>query len=48
MDEEEEHYLKDAEIISRLERAGFHRISKRYFVTQWGLNHLFVGWKSER
>jgi SAM-dependent methyltransferase len=46
MHEEEEHYLVDSEIISRLERAGFRRIVKRYFWTQWGLNHLFVGWKA--
>ena len=45
MHPEEEYYLKDAEITERLLRAGFKDIKKKYFVTQWGLNHLFVGWK---
>lgn len=42
---EEETYLKDSEIIARLSRAGFRDIVKKYFFSQWGLNHLFVGWK---
>jgi len=46
MDEEEEYYLNDREIVSRLRKAGFGNIQKKYFFTQWGLNHLFVGWKS--
>jgi len=46
MHEEEEYYLKDTEILERLARAGFQNITKKHFVTQWGLNHLFVGWKS--
>lgn len=45
MEEDEAYYLKDMEIIERLARAGFVNISKRYLVTQWNLNHLFVGWK---
>lgn len=45
MHEEEEYYLTDSEIIGRLEKAGFKEIKKKYFMTQWGLNHLFVGWK---
>lgn len=45
MEEEEEYYLTDGEIRERLERAGFRRIRKKYFGTQWGLNALFVGWK---
>jgi hypothetical protein len=45
MGEEEEYYLTDTEITERLVRAGFKRIRKKYFWTQWGLNHLFVGWK---
>jgi hypothetical protein len=45
MDEEEEYFLTDTEITERLARAGFKRISKKYFWTQWALNHLFVGWK---
>lgn len=45
MDDEEEYYLTDGEIISRLVNAGFEGVEKKYFVTQWGLNHLFVAWK---
>lgn len=47
MHEEEEYYLTDAEIIERLQRAGFVNIKKKYFWTQWDLNHLFVGWKKQ-
>jgi SAM-dependent methyltransferase len=46
MGQEEEYYLKDTEIIQRLGRAGFSRMKKKYLVTQWGLNHLWVGWKN--
>jgi SAM-dependent methyltransferase len=42
MDEEEEYFLRDSEIRSRLNRAGFVHCRKKYFATQWGLNHLFV------
>lgn len=45
MEEGEEYYLLDSEIRERLTRAGFRRITKKRFWTQWGLNHLFVGWK---
>ncbi len=45
MDEEEEYYLTDSEITARISRAGFADIRKRHFWTQWGLNHLFVGWR---
>ncbi len=45
MGEDEEYYLRDSDIIGILGRAGFKRISKQYFLTQWGFNHLFVGWK---
>lgn len=45
MHEDEDFYLLDGEIRDRLRRAGFERIGKRRFLTQWGLNHLFVGWK---
>ncbi len=45
MSEEESYYLLDPEILERFTRAGFKRIRKKYFWTQWGLNHLFVGWK---
>jgi SAM-dependent methyltransferase len=47
MDEEEEYYLLDSEISARLARAGFINICKRFFHTQWYLNHLFVAWKPE-
>jgi SAM-dependent methyltransferase len=46
MGEEEAYYLMDSEIIERLTRAGFTNLKKKYFVTQWGLNHLWVGRKS--
>ena len=45
MDHEEQYYLLDREITRRLEKAGFTNIRKRYFVTQWFLNHLFVAEK---
>ena len=43
--EDEDYYLTGAEITERLTRAGFQRIVKKSFATQWGLNRLFVGWK---
>jgi SAM-dependent methyltransferase len=46
MHEEEAYYLTDSEIIDRLSRAGFVNITKKYFLTQWGLNHLFTAWKT--
>jgi SAM-dependent methyltransferase len=46
MGKEEEYYLLDSEIISRLQLAGFADIRKKYFWTQWGLNHLLVAWKA--
>ena len=45
MHEDEDYYLPDAEIIERLKRAGFRDITKKYFWTQWGMNHAFIGWK---
>jgi len=45
MSDEESYFLLDPEIYERFTRAGFKRIRKKYFLTQWGLNHLFVGWK---
>lgn len=42
MEEEEEYFLTDAEIRARLSRAGFVNCRKKYFGTQWGLNHLFI------
>ena len=43
MAEGEEYYLTDREIRDRLTRAGFVRLRKKYFLTQWALNHLFIG-----
>lgn len=45
MDEEENYYLSDSEIISRLKKAGFRNIKKTYFLTQWFLNHMFIAEK---
>jgi hypothetical protein len=45
MEADEEYYLTDAEIRDRLTRAGFGGIAKKYFLTQWALNHLFVAKK---
>ncbi len=47
MHKEEAYYLKDPEIVERLLRAGFKDTVKKYFCTQWGLNHLFVAYKRE-
>lgn len=47
MHPEEKYFLLDGEIIERLKRAGFLNIKKKYFWTQWGLNHLFVGRKGK-
>jgi len=47
MGDEEEYYLLDSEILERLRNAGFESVQKKYFLTQWGLNHLFVAWKHE-
>jgi SAM-dependent methyltransferase len=45
MDDDEEYFLTDAEIRDRLHLAGFKDIQKKYFLTQWGLNRLYVAWK---
>ena len=45
MGQEEAFYLLDSEIVERLMRAGFSGLKKRYFCTQWALNHLWVGSK---
>jgi len=45
MEEDEEYYLTDECIKSLLKKVGFKKIKKKYFITQWGLNHLFVGCK---
>jgi SAM-dependent methyltransferase len=46
MVEGEDYYLKDSEIRNRLYKAGFIEIHKKYFYTQWGLNHLFIASKN--
>jgi len=48
MGDEEAYYLLDSEIISRLQEAGFVDLSKRYFWSQYCLNHLWVGRKPNR
>jgi SAM-dependent methyltransferase len=45
MEHDESYFLVDCEIVERLAATGFRHISKRYFWSQWGLNHLFVGWR---
>jgi SAM-dependent methyltransferase len=45
MDEDEAYYLTDKEIITRLSHAFFQDITKKRFLTQWGLNAMFIGWK---
>lgn len=47
MHHEEDYYVSDSEITERLARAGFGNLRRRYFLTQWALNHLWVGWKGE-
>lgn len=45
MKEGEAEYIGNTEIMERVARAGFRAIERKRFLTQWGLNHLFVGWK---
>jgi len=45
VDEGETCFLSDSEIHERLVRAGFRNITRKSFLTQWGLNRLYVGWK---
>lgn len=45
MEKGESEYIKDTEIVERMAHAGLRDIEKKYFLTQWGLNHLLVGWK---
>lgn len=46
MQDGESEYLLDTEVVERMARAGFKGIEKKHFLTQWGLNHLFVGAKA--
>jgi len=48
MGDGEAYYLLDSEIISRLHNAGFVDLSKKYFWTQYCLNHLWIGRKPKR
>jgi ubiquinone/menaquinone biosynthesis C-methylase UbiE len=45
MEEGENYFLTEAEIYERLRRAGFRRIFRKPFWTQWGMNRLYIGWK---
>lgn len=45
MTEYEEYYLRSREIKNMVINAGFINIRKKYFLTQWLLNHLFIGFK---
>ena len=47
MEEGEEYFLTDKYIKSLLTKIGFKKIRRKYFITQWGLNHLFKGNKIE-
>ena len=47
MEEGESYYLTDTEIRCLLSHAGFVDMTKRSFVTQWGLNHLLIGTKPQ-
>lgn len=41
----EKYYLTDSEIKKLLKDVGFKNVKKKYFVTQWGLNHMFIAEK---
>jgi len=45
MEEGETYFLSEDEIRERLARAGFKHVIRKPFVTQWGMNRLYVGWK---
>jgi len=45
MSEEEDYYLRDREIVRLLASVGFANITKKRFLTQWGLNHELIAWK---
>lgn len=45
MKKDEEYFLRDNQIIKLLLKSKFKNIRKKYFTTQWGLNHLFIGYK---
>ncbi len=45
MDEEENYFVTEREIYSRLTHAGFADIRRQVFWTQWAMNRLYVAWK---
>jgi len=45
MEAGEAYFLSEDEIRARLARAGFKLVTRKPFVTQWGMNRLYVGWK---
>jgi SAM-dependent methyltransferase len=47
MHEDEDICIKEIDILTDLGNAGFKRVTKKYFFTQWALNHLYVGWKEK-
>jgi ubiquinone/menaquinone biosynthesis C-methylase UbiE len=44
-EKDDELFVPDKEIISRLKAAGFKNINKKYFITQWFLNHMIIAEK---
>lgn len=42
MHEDEEYFVRDRVIVEHLAAGGFRDVRKRYFATQWGLNHLLT------
>ena len=45
MVEGESFFVLDKEIVTCLTKIGFKNLERRYFTTQWRLNHLWVGYK---
>jgi len=45
MEAGEAYFLSEDEIRARLARVGFKLVTRKPFVTQWGMNRLYVGWK---
>ena len=45
MKEGENYYLKKSEILHCLKKAGFTQLTRKRFLSQWGLNSLYIGWK---
>ncbi len=46
MHQDENYFLYDQEIITLLQKAKFTKIRKKYFISQWGLNHMFIAEKN--